>query len=81
MKSTEENPMSDTENKVEDDANDEIEVVEVENPPKNASKEQIEPQEGIQELKMKLEQEQTLGCSNSVISMWRTFDTQKSVRI
>ena len=49
--------MSDTENKVEDDANDEIEVVEVENPPKNASKEQIEPQEGIQELKMKLEQE------------------------
>ena len=49
--------MSDTENKVEDDANDEIEVVEVENSPKNASKEQIEPQEGIQELKMKLEQE------------------------
>ena len=49
--------MSDTENKVEDDTNDEIEVVEVENPPKNASKEQIEPQEGIQELKMKLEQE------------------------
>jgi len=49
--------MSDTENKVEDDANDEIEVVEVENPPKNASKEQIEPQEGIQELKLKLEQE------------------------
>jgi len=49
--------MSDTENKVEDDKNDDIEVVEVENPPKNASKEQIEPQEGIQELKMKLEQE------------------------
>ena len=49
--------MSDTENKVEDDANDEIEVVEVENSPKNASKEQIEPQEGIQELKLKLEQE------------------------
>jgi len=49
--------MSDIENQVEDDKNDDIEVVEVENPPKNASKEQIEPQEGIQELKMKLEQE------------------------
>ena len=48
--------MSDTENKVEDDANDEIEVVEVENEPEKAKKEAIEPQEGIQELKLKLEQ-------------------------
>ena len=49
--------MSDTENKVEDDTNDEIEVVEVENEPEKAKKEAIEPQEGIQELKLKLEQE------------------------
>ena len=49
--------MSDTENKVEDDKNDEIEVVEVEKEPEVSKKEAIEPQEGIQELKMKLEQE------------------------
>ena len=49
--------MSDIENQTEDDKNDEIEVVEVENEPEKAKKESIEPQEGIQELKLKLEQE------------------------
>lgn len=49
--------MSDIENKPEDDKIDEIEVVEVEKGPENSKKEVSEPEEGIQELKAKLEQE------------------------
>jgi hypothetical protein len=49
--------MSDVENQTEDDKNDEIEVVEAEKEPEIVKKEAIEPEEGIQELKMKLEQE------------------------
>ena len=49
--------MSDIENKPEDDKIDEIEVVEVEKQPEVSKKEVSEPEEGIQELKMKLEQE------------------------
>ena len=49
--------MSDIENKPEDDKIDEIEVVEAEKEPEIVKKEVSEPEEGIQELKMKLEQE------------------------
>lgn len=49
--------MSDIENKPEDDKIDEIEVVEAEKEPEISKKEVSEPEEGIQELKMKLEQE------------------------
>jgi hypothetical protein len=49
--------MSDIENKPEDDKIDEIEVVEAEKEPEAVKKEVSEPEEGIQELKMKLEQE------------------------
>ena len=49
--------MSDIENKPEDDKNDDIEVVEAEKQPEISKKEVSEPDEGIQELKAKLEQE------------------------
>ena len=49
--------MTDAEKTPDNDQNDEIEVVEVEKEPEVSKKEAIEPQEGIQELKMKLEQE------------------------
>ena len=49
--------MSDIENKPEDDKIDDIEVVEVEKKPENAKNDVSEPEEGIQELKAKLEQE------------------------
>jgi hypothetical protein len=49
--------MSDIENKPEDDKIDEIEVVEAEKDPEISKKEVSDPEEGIQELKMKLEQE------------------------
>ena len=49
--------MSDIETKPEDDKIDEIEVVEAEKEPEVVKKEVSEPEEGIQELKMKLEQE------------------------
>ena len=51
--------MSDIENKPEDDKIDEIEVVEAEKEPEIAKKDVSEPEEGIQELKLKLEQERT----------------------
>ena len=51
--------MSDIENAPEDDKIDEIEVVEAEKEPEVVKKEVSEPEEGIQELKMKLEQERS----------------------
>ena len=49
--------MSDIENKVENDKNDEVEIVKVEDPVEEGKIEATPPEEGIQELKMKLEQE------------------------
>lgn len=49
--------MSDIENQPESDKIDDIEVVEVEKQPETSKKEVSEPEEGIQELKAKLEQE------------------------
>jgi hypothetical protein len=49
--------MSDIENQPESDKIDDIQVVEVEKQPENSKKEVSEPEEGIQELKAKLEQE------------------------
>ncbi|KPK59021.1 MAG: hypothetical protein AMJ59_12670 [Gammaproteobacteria bacterium SG8_31] len=49
--------MSDTENKPEDDKIDPVEVVKAEDAPEKAQIDAIEPEEGIQELKLKLEQE------------------------
>jgi hypothetical protein len=49
--------MSDIENKPEDDKNDDIQVIEVEKKPEASRKDGSEPEEGIQELKVKLEQE------------------------